>query len=73
MRPDRPVLCIMAMAQTVAGHGLTVGLQLLLFPAFGLQPALGQSLRLGLLFAALSLLRVRGVRPRRGPFRPRLA
>ncbi len=39
------------------GYGLAVLVQLLVFPAFGLQSTLAQNLRIGLIFTAVSLLR----------------
>ncbi len=56
------------------GYGLAVLVQLLVFPAFGLQSTLAQNLRIGLIFTAVSLLRsyallrlfeALGTRPRR--------
>ena len=41
----------------VAGSAFLVALQLLLFPAFGLQQTLGPSLNLGLSFTAAALWR----------------
>lgn len=46
-----------AFTNVVAGYGLAVALQLLLFPAFGLHPTLGQSMKIGLSFTAMSVLR----------------
>ena len=44
-------------ANIVACFGLTIALRLVLFPAFGLQQTLGQSLKLGLSFTAAALRR----------------
>ena len=46
-----------ATANMTLGYGLAVLVQLLVFPAFGLQPTLAQNLRIGLIFTAVSLLR----------------
>jgi len=46
-----------AVANVLMGYGSAVGLQVLLFPAFGLHPTLGQSLQIGGWFTLLSLLR----------------
>jgi hypothetical protein len=46
-----------AVTNVLVGYGLAVGLQLLLFPAFGLYPTLGQTLQIGGWFTLLSLLR----------------
>ena len=44
-------------ANIVVCFGLTIALRLVLFPAFGLQQTLGQSLKLGLSFTAEVLWR----------------
>jgi hypothetical protein len=46
-----------AITNVVVGYGLAVGLQLALFPLFGLYPTLGQTLQIGGWFTLLSLLR----------------
>ena len=57
MSQSRAAALLKALANVLAGYGHAVGLQLLLFPAFGLHPTLGQSLKLGLWFTALSVMR----------------
>lgn len=57
MTQSRAMSAIEAATNVLVGYGLAVGLQLLLFPAFGLHPTLGQSLRIGVWFTLLSLLR----------------
>jgi hypothetical protein len=54
---SRAMSAIEAVTNVLVGYGLAVGLQLLLFPAFGLHPTLGQSLKIGVWFTLLSLLR----------------
>jgi hypothetical protein len=57
MTQSRAMSAVEAATNVLVGYGLAVGLQLLLFPAFGLHPTLGQSLRIGVWFTLLSLLR----------------
>ena len=45
------------MANVVVGYALAVGAQLLVFPLFGLQATLGQSLGIGAIFTLVSLVR----------------
>ena len=51
-----------AFANVIAGYGLSVALQLVVFPAFGLHPSLSQSLKIGLSFTLLSVLRSYAIR-----------
>ena len=51
-----------ALANVIAGYGLSVGLHLVVFPAFGLHPSLSQSLKIGLSFTLLSVLRSYAIR-----------
>ncbi len=53
-----------ATANMTLGYGLAVLVQLLVFPAFGLQSTLAQNLRIGLIFTAVSLLRSYALRRR---------
>ena len=73
MTERRAASPIRALADAGLELCLTVVIQLLLFPGFGLQPALGQSLRQGLSFAAVTLLWGHAGRPRRVRLRTRLA
>jgi hypothetical protein len=57
MHQTRLMSMLEAATNVVAGYGLAVGLQLVLFPVFGLHPTLGQSLKIGVWFTLLSLLR----------------
>jgi hypothetical protein len=57
MNQSRTMSMLEAVTNVLVGYGLAVGLQLLLFPAFGLYPTLGQTLHIGGWFTLLSLLR----------------
>ncbi len=57
MSQTRTMSAVEAVTNVLVGYGLAVGLQLLIFPAFGLHPTLGQSLKIGVWFTLLSLLR----------------
>jgi hypothetical protein len=73
MIQSRIASLIEALSNVVAGYGLAVALQALLFPAFGLHQTLGQSLKLGVWFTLLSVLRsyvIRRVFERLRPGRP---
>jgi hypothetical protein len=54
---SRTMSLVEAIINVLVGYGLAVVLQLLLFPAFGLYPTLGQTLQTGGWFTLLSLLR----------------
>jgi hypothetical protein len=54
---SRTMSLVEAVTNVVVGYGLAVGLQLALFPFFGLHPTLGQTLHIGGWFTLLSLLR----------------
>jgi hypothetical protein len=76
MRQSRLMSLVEAMINVVVGYGLAVWLQLLMFPLFGLEPTLGQSLGIGHLHAGLARAQlppgtaVRGHRPAVGGPRP---
>jgi hypothetical protein len=57
MSQSRIMSLVEAAVNVVAGYGLAVALQLVLFPVYGLHPTLGQSLKIGVWFTLLSLLR----------------
>jgi hypothetical protein len=44
-------------ANVLVGYALAVFVQLLVFPIYGLQPTLGQNLKIGLIFTGVSLAR----------------
>ena len=49
-------------ANCIAGYGLSVALQRVVFPALGLPPSIGQSLKIGLTFRLMSVLRSYAIR-----------
>lgn len=57
MNQTRTLSLVEAIANVVVGYGLAVLVQILIFPAFGLSVTLGNSLRIGLAFTAVSLAR----------------
>ena len=57
MRPSRLMSLVEVVAHVVVGYALAVGAQLLVFPLFGLQATLGQSLGIGAIFTLVSLVR----------------
>ncbi|MBC7737209.1 MAG: hypothetical protein H7245_08310 [Candidatus Saccharibacteria bacterium] len=56
MSRSRRMTLVEAVSNVVAGFGLAVGLQLLLFPAFGLHPTIVRSLVIGARFTLLACL-----------------
>jgi hypothetical protein len=68
MSQSRRQSLIEALVNVGLGYGLAVGLQLLLFPAFGLQATLAQNLKIGLWFTGLSILRSYALRRLFGRF-----
>ena len=46
-----------AVTNIVVGYGIAVGTQVLVFPLFGFQATLGDNLRIGVVFSAVSLAR----------------
>lgn len=57
MRQSHLMSLVEASANVVVGYGLAVGVQLLVFPLFGLEATLSQSLGLGAVFTFVSLVR----------------
>lgn len=62
MKQSRAMSLIEAVTNVVVGYGLAVLIQILAFPAFGLQATLSQNLQLAALFSAISVLRSFGLR-----------
>ena len=56
MSRSRSLALVEAVSNVVAGFGLAMGLQLLLFPAFGLHPTIVRSLVIGARFTLLACL-----------------
>ena len=57
MRQSRMMSLVEAVANVVAGYALAVGVQVLVFPLFGLEATLRQSLAIGAIFTLVSLVR----------------
>ena len=57
MRQSRLMSLVEAVANVVVGYLLAVGTQLLVFPLFGLEATLRQSLGIGAIFTLVSLVR----------------
>ncbi len=57
MKQSRTMSLIEAVTNVVVGYGLAVLIQILAFPAIGLQATLSQNLQLAALFSAVSVLR----------------
>ena len=57
MRQSRLMSLVEALTNVVAGYGVAVGTQLLVFPLFGLEATLRQSLGIGAIFTLVSLVR----------------
>ena len=57
MRQSRLMSLVEAGTNVGVGYLLAVGAQLLVFPLFGLQATLGQSLGIGAIFTLVSLVR----------------
>ena len=57
MNQSRRMSLIEAITNVAVGYALTVVMQMLVFPWFGLHASLGDNLALGLVFTAVSLMR----------------
>ena len=57
MRQSRLMSLLEAVTNVVVGYGLAVWVQLLVFPLFGLEATLRQSLGIGAIFTLVSLAR----------------
>ena len=57
MRQSRLMSLLEALTNVVVGYGVAVGTQLLVFPLFGLEATLRQSLGIGAVFTLVSLVR----------------
>ena len=57
MRQSLRMSLIEAIANVASGFALAVQAQLMLFPVLGLHPTLDQSVRIGLVFTLMSILR----------------
>ena len=57
MKQSRTMSLVEAIANVVVGYGIAVVTQMLVLPAFGLNPTLVQNLKLGLIFTVVSIAR----------------
>lgn len=57
MKQTRIMSLIEAVANVVVGYGVAVVAQILVFPVFGLQTTLAQNLKMGGIFALISMSR----------------
>ena len=57
MRQSRLMSLVEALTNVAAGYGVAVGVQIVLFPMFGLTVSLGQNPTIGLVFTAVSVVR----------------
>ena len=57
MRQSRLMSLVEAVTNVVVGFGVAVGVQILLFPVFGLTVTLRQNLAIGLVFTGVSIAR----------------
>lgn len=57
MMQSRVMSLIEAIANIVVGYGLAVATQILIFPVFGLQATIAQSLTIGAIFTIMSIVR----------------
>ena len=57
MRQSRLMSFVEAMANVVVGYGVAVLVQIVVFPVFGIAVSVGQNLRAGLVFTAVSIAR----------------
>ncbi len=57
MAQSRAISLVEAIGNVVAGYGVAVGVQLLIFPVFGLAVSFGDNLKIGGIFTAVSILR----------------
>ncbi len=57
MRQSRRMSLVEAAANVVIGYGVAVATQVVVFPVFGIRITLADDLRIGLVFAVVSILR----------------
>ena len=57
MKQSRTMSMIEAAANVVAGYVLAIATQIVVFPWFGIEAAIGEHLAIGLLFLGVSLIR----------------
>ena len=69
MTQSRRMSLIEAATNVIVGYALAVGLQIAVFPVFGIHIALGDKLAIGLAFTGVSLVRGYVLRRMFGPWR----
>ncbi|NBR91206.1 MAG: hypothetical protein EBS68_15105 [Rhodobacteraceae bacterium] len=57
MKQSRLMSLVEAITNVIVGYGLAVVTQIIVFPWFGLEAALGEHLAIGLAFVGISLVR----------------
>ena len=57
MTHSRRMSLVEAATNVIVGYALAVGMQIVVFPVFGIHIALGDQLSIGLAFTAISLVR----------------
>ena len=57
MTQSRRTSLVEAATNVIVGYALAVGMQIVVFPVFGIHIALGDQLSIGLAFTAISLVR----------------
>lgn len=62
MSQSRRMSAVEAVANVFVGYALAVGVQFLVFPAFGLRVGFVENLGIGLIFTAVSLVRSYAIR-----------
>ena len=69
MTQSRRMSLIEAATNVIVGYALAVGLQIAVFPVFGIHIALGDKLAIGLTFTGVSMVRGYVLRRMFGPWR----
>ena len=57
MKQSRTMSMVESVANVIVGYGIAVALQILIFPAFGLQMTLAQNLKIAAAFTVISICR----------------
>ncbi|MGC9420086.1 MAG: DUF7220 family protein [Halothiobacillaceae bacterium] len=57
MKQTRTMSLVEAVTNVIAGYGVAVITQILIFPVFGLHATLAQNLKMGLVFTVVSIAR----------------
>ena len=57
MKQTRLMSLVESVANVIAGYGVAVGTQSLIFPVFGLHTTLAQNLKMGAIFTVVSIAR----------------